>query len=117
MPASSAAVLDYLRAQREPLVAFLGELVRAESPSSDPESQSGVRSPLAAELGARGFATRFVAGRRTGGHLVARPRGRRRQAGQQLVIGHYDTVWPVGTLRTMPFEYDGRHVRGWACST
>ena len=112
MPASSAAVLDYLRAQREPLVAFLGELVRAESPSSDPESQSGVRSLLAAELGARGFATRFVAGRRTGGHLVARPRGRRRQAGQQLVIGHYDTVWPVGTLRTMPFEYDGRHVRG-----
>ena len=92
MPASSAAVLDYLRAQREPLVAFLGELVRAESPSSDPESQSGVRSPLAAELGARGFATRFVAGRRTGGHLAARPRGRRRQAGQQLVIGHYDTA-------------------------
>ena len=112
MPASSAAVLDYLRAQREPLVAFLGELVRAESPSSDPGSQSGVRSLLAAELGARGFATRFVAGRRTGGHLIARPRGRRRQARQQLVIGHYDTVWPVGTLRTMPFEYDGRHVRG-----
>jgi glutamate carboxypeptidase len=112
MPASSAAVLDYLRAQREPLVAFLGDLVRAESPSSDPGSQSGVRSLLAAELGARGFATRFVAGRRTGGHLIARPRGRRRQARQQLVIGHYDTVWPVGTLRTMPFEYDGRHVRG-----
>ena len=112
MPASSAAVLDYVRSQREPLVAFLGELVRAESPSSDPGSQSGVRSLLAAELGARGFATRFVAGRRTGGHLIARPRGRRRQARQQLVIGHYDTVWPVGTLRTMPFEYDGRHVRG-----
>ena len=112
MPASSAAVLDYVRSQREPLVAFLGELVRAESPSSEPESQSDVRSLLAAELGARGFATRFVAGRRTGGHLIARPRGRRRQARQQLVIGHYDTVWPVGTLRTMPFEYDGRHVRG-----
>ena len=112
MAASSAAVLDYLRAQREPLVAFLGELVRAESPSSDPGSQSGVRSLLAAELEARGFATRFVAGRRTGGHLIARPRGRRRKARNQLVIGHYDTVWPVGTLRTMPFEYDGRHVRG-----
>ena len=53
MAASSAAVLDYLRAQREPLVAFLGALVRAESPSSDPGSQSGVRSLLAAELGAR----------------------------------------------------------------
>ena len=73
-----------------------------------------VRRPIAACGGARGarLRDRFVAGRRTGGHLVARPRGRRRQAGQQLVIGHYDTVWPVGTLRTMPFEYDGRHVRG-----
>jgi len=112
MPATSAAVLDYLRAQRKPLVAFLGELVRAESPSTDPGSQSGVRSLLAAELEERGFATRFIAGRRTGGHLIARPRGRKRQARQQLVIGHHDTVWPVGTLQTMPFTYDGRHVRG-----
>ena len=112
MPAYSAAVLDYLHAQREPLVAFLGELVRAESPSSDPASHSGVRSLLAAELEARGFSTRFIAGQRTGGHLIARPRRRRRQAPQQLVIGHYDTVWPVGTLRTMPFEYDGGRVSG-----
>ena len=97
MLAHSAAILGYLHAQREPLVAFLGELVRAESPSSDPGSQSGVRSLLAAQLEARGFSTRFVAGQATGGHLIARPRGRRRRARQQLVIGHYDTVWPVGT--------------------
>jgi glutamate carboxypeptidase len=112
MPAHSAAILGYLRAQREPLVAFLGELVRAESPSSDPASHSGVRALLAVELEARGFSTRFVAGQRTGGHLIARPHRRRRQAPQQLVIGHYDTVWPVGTLRTMPFEYDGSRVSG-----
>jgi glutamate carboxypeptidase len=112
MLAHSAAILGYLRAQREPLVAFLGELVRAESPSSDPASHSSVRSLLAAELEARGFSTRFVAGQRTGGHLIARPHRRRRQVTQQLVIGHYDTVWPVGTLRTMPFEYDGRRVSG-----
>jgi glutamate carboxypeptidase len=112
MPADRAAILDYLRAQREPMVAFLGELVRAESPSSDPDSQFRVRSLLAAELGARDFSTRFVAGQQTGGYLTARPRRRTRRAPQQLVIGHYDTVWPVGTLRTMPFEYDGRHVRG-----
>ena len=112
MLAHSAAILGYLRAQREPLVGFLGELVRAESPSSDPASHSGVRSLLAAELEARGFSTRFVAGQRTGGHLIAHPHSRRPQASQQLVIGHYDTVWPVGTLRTMPFEYDGRRVRG-----
>ncbi|MCH9730691.1 MAG: M20 family metallopeptidase [Actinomycetia bacterium] len=112
MSASSAVVLDYLRTQREALVEFLGALVLAESPSSEPGSQSRVRSLLATELEERGFATRFVAGRQTGGHLIARPRRRKRQAPQQLVIGHYDTVWPVGTLQTMPFEYDGRYVRG-----
>ena len=112
MPGYSGAILEYLRAQREPLVTFLEDLVRAESPSSDPGSQSGVRSMLAAELETRGFATRFVAGRKTGGHLIARPRVRSRRGSRQLVIGHYDTVWPVGTLETMPFEYDGRCVRG-----
>jgi glutamate carboxypeptidase len=112
MPADRAAILDYLRAQREPMVTFLGELVRAESPSSDPDSQSRVRSLLAAELEARDFSTRFVTGQRTGGHLIAQPRRRTPRVPQQLVIGHYDTVWPVGTLETMPFEYDGRRVRG-----
>jgi glutamate carboxypeptidase len=112
MPADSAAILDHLRGQRDPMVIFLGELVRAESPSSDPDSQSRARSLLATELEARNFSTQFVAGQRTGGHLIAQPRSRTPRGPQQLVIGHYDTVWPVGTLQTMPFEYDGRHVRG-----
>ena len=80
-------------------------------------AESGVRSLLTAELEARGFVTRFVSGRQTGGHLIARPRGRKRQARQQLVVGHYDTVWPVGTLKTMPLSIDGRQVRGRARST
>ena len=30
----------------------------------------------------------------------------------QLLVGHYDTVWPVGTLRDRPFSIDGNIVRG-----
>ena len=33
----------------------------------------------------------------------------RRKSGQVLALGHSDTVWPMGTLRTMPFRAaDGR---------
>ena len=33
----------------------------------------------------------------------------RKKSGQILALGHSDTVWPLGTLRTMPFrEADGR---------
>jgi glutamate carboxypeptidase len=30
----------------------------------------------------------------------------------QLVVGHYDTVWPAGTLATMPFGIEGDRARG-----
>jgi glutamate carboxypeptidase len=30
----------------------------------------------------------------------------------QLVVGHYDTVWPAGTLATMPFAIEGDRARG-----
>jgi glutamate carboxypeptidase len=37
--------------------------------------------------------------------------GRRRQ-GQILVLGHFDTVWPVGTLARMPFRREGGRLWG-----
>ena len=38
------------------------------------------------------------AGTRSGGHLYARPGRRERHAPVQLLLGHCDTVWPLGTL-------------------
>ena len=56
---------------------------------------------------------RFVAKVKTvrGGHIHCQfeLEGHRRNGGQVLILGHYDTVWPVGTLRSMPFvERQGR---------
>jgi glutamate carboxypeptidase len=112
MDSPGREALDYLRAQRAALAAFLGKLTCAESPSSEPRSHAAVRRLLANELETLGFATIAVPGRRSGGQLYARPRARRRHAPLQLVIGHFDTVWPLGTLQRMPFEFDGRYVRG-----
>ena len=105
-------ILAQLETERDRLIRFLRDLVEAESPSSVPETQRRVRSVLAAALEDLGFHTQPLHGRRTGGHLYARPRHRRRGAGVQILIGHYDTVWPVGTLAERPFEVDGNVIRG-----
>ena len=44
--------------------------------------------------------------------LLAAPGRRVRGRPLQLILGHYDTVWPLGTLDNMPFEIDGDCVRG-----
>jgi glutamate carboxypeptidase len=93
------------------MVALARELALIESPSNRPETQGPVFDRLAAALEESGLRTRRLSGRTSGGQLwAAPPRGHRpRPAGAQLVIGHVDTVWPVGTLETMPVELrDGR---------
>jgi len=47
---------------------------------------------------------RSVGGDGVGEHLYARPRNRRRHEPHQLLVGHMDTVWPVGTLARMPVQ-------------
>ena len=105
-------VLHEVRWRREQFLSLLESLCRAESPSLDPVSQQAVHATLAAHLEALGYAVRRLPGKRSGVHLFARPRRRRRGAPVQLVMGHYDTVWPSGTLATMPFAIEGDRARG-----
>ena len=104
--------LAYLQDRRGAFTEFLKDLTLAESPSSVPESQTKPRGLIADRLERLGFQTLPLSGRRPGGHLFARPHGRVRGAPSQLLVGHYDTVWPLGTLKDMPFEVDGNEVRG-----
>ncbi|MGD2046657.1 MAG: M20 family metallopeptidase [Gemmatimonadota bacterium] len=94
------------------MVDLLLDLVSLESPTDVRETQVPVQQRLTDELERRGFAVRHLEGSRTGGHLYARPVERRRGIPGQLLIGHCDTVWPVGTLESMPAQLDGRRVRG-----
>ena len=99
--------------EREPeMTALLERLVRAESPSTDPAAQQTAFTILAGELAALGYVVRRIRGFGTGDHLYARPRSRKRAAPFQLVIGHMDTVWPVGTLERMPVRREGDSLFG-----
>jgi glutamate carboxypeptidase len=94
--------LEWARAHVAETIDLIEEMVRIESPSDDREALgrfAGWFSAMAAK--------RFGAEVRTarGGHLLCEfsLASRRRYGGQILILGHYDTVWPMGTLKTMPW--------------
>ncbi len=103
-------LLDYLHSRQTEMRSLLEELVLAESPSDVPAAQQKVLALLQKELEERDYRVRRIRGRQTGGHLVAVPNIRRKSnLGDrsnhqpiQLLIGHCDTVWPLGTLEKMP---------------
>lgn len=106
------ALLRWVRARREPLVSFLRALVEAESPTDVPASQAPVQALLREALEELGFRVTHRPGRSTGGFLLARPRTRVRGRPVQLLVGHTDTVWPLGTLKEMPLGEEGGKLHG-----
>ena len=110
--ATADRVLDYVLAQDGFLTALLGELVEAESPSSLPAVHRQARHIFMAALSELGFRVIETGAPNSARHVYARPAQRERFAPSQLIIGHYDTVWPIGTISERPFEVDGNVVRG-----
>jgi glutamate carboxypeptidase len=110
MPA--AQIRQFMEQHRLEMVDFLAALVLAESPSSEPESQAGVQMLLREAFSRLDYEVTHLPGKQTGGHLLARPRQFDQARPQQLLLGHCDTVWPVGTLREMPLKIEGNVMQG-----
>ncbi|MEA5534717.1 M20 family metallopeptidase [Crocosphaera sp. XPORK-15E] len=98
----SKRLLDYLHSRQGEMVELLKQLVLAESPSTVPTAQKQVLSLLKNALETRNYRVRLIPGKTNGGHLLATPKHRIKSQPRQLLLGHCDTVWPLGTLRTMP---------------
>ena len=80
-----------------------------ESPSDDPVAVNRCGVALAARLEAIGGSVARIAATSAGDHLRASfGRGGR----QILMLGHFDTVWPVGTLPRMPIKREGGRLHG-----
>jgi glutamate carboxypeptidase len=102
-------ILSHIRARQEGIVALIRQFVECESPSDNPAAVNRFVE-LIADAVAPCARAKTVAGGKFGKHLVCAmqlPGGRKR--GQILALGHSDTVWPMGTLGSMPFrQADGR---------
>ncbi|WP_194891887.1 M20/M25/M40 family metallo-hydrolase [Catenulispora pinisilvae] len=98
-----ARIIDW-SARLPELLADIGELVTCESPTSD--IAAGLRcAELVDALGARllGPKAERIADAAGRVHL----RWRFGAGDRVLILGHYDTVWPIGSLATHPFAVSG----------
>jgi len=110
--ANAAMVLDYVKGQEPRLIDLMRELVEAESPSAQPETHDVARRVLRRALAEVGYESRETRWPDRPRHVFARPADRGKGEASQLVVGHYDTVWPVGTISERPFRVDGNIVHG-----
>lgn len=110
--ARAQEVLDYLRGRQDELLFFLERLVLAESPSADPRSQEAAFDLIGTALDELDFEVRRLPGKESGGSLYATPERRIRGRPAQLLLGHCDTVWPIGTLEEMPVAVEGDRMTG-----
>jgi glutamate carboxypeptidase len=86
-------------------------LVRLESPSTDKAAVDRCGAELVRRLRSLGADVESMRQETRGDHIRARVAGTRGTK-PVLVLGHFDTVWPVGTLDRMPIARDGNRLQG-----
>ena len=106
---NALSLLEYCRANRDWLLEFVEALVAIESPSDDPAAVNRCGAELAARLESIGGRVTHVPSATAGDHLrIGFGSGPR----QILLLGHFDTVWPIGQLDRMPLKRDGGRLYG-----
>ena len=117
---SHPGILSFVRSHEPEIVTLIRRFVECESPSDDPaainrfvELVADTVAPFAKVKTFPGGPTGSRGRAKHGKLLVCEmllPGQRKR--GQVLALGHSDTVWPMGTLRTMPFRQAGGRLWG-----
>lgn len=104
------AVRSFVEDRLEDYLAELKALVEHESPSGDKPRLDALAGTIAARwAGLGGEVDRLASG--AGDHLVGRFFGSIAEK-PALVVGHFDTVWPVGTIGRLPFRREGGRLYG-----
>jgi glutamate carboxypeptidase len=100
--------LAWARRRQTEVIGFIRQLVECESPSDSPADLRRFNELFADSIRAEARCVKKQT------HLVCTFHlpGRSKKRTRILVLGHSDTVWPLGTLRTMPFRRTGGRLRG-----
>ncbi len=95
------------------MLATLRRFVIAESPSLEKAAADRCCGLIAEEWRKRGARVERITQKHRGDHLrITYSQNKSRPAGQLLVLGHYDTVYSIGTLRKMPFRLSSGRAYG-----
>lgn len=102
--------LRYFESRLPGLLQTIREFVEVESPSDNKPAADRMGALLATKFQTRGGRVRLHRAGDFGDNLQIDFPGR---AGKPvLVLGHFDTVYPLGTLATMPCRVDGERLYG-----
>ncbi|WZO96628.1 M20 family metallopeptidase [Isosphaeraceae bacterium EP7] len=99
-------LLGALREQRGAMLVELAALVGHESPSRDKHALDGLADSIAGRFGTLGGQIIRHVNPAGGDHIEARFEGADPRLAPSLVLAHFDTVWPTGTLARMPFRVE-----------
>lgn len=107
---SIASYFDYCQQHQAEMLTLLQRMVEIESPSDDKTALDRMGGFLAHVFEHWGGKTTFYPETQSGNHLKVEFPG---SAGKPvLLLGHFDTVWSMGTLATMPFRIDSGRAFG-----
>src|SRR5579883_1040684 len=111
-PARPAQVrLRYFEQRRDQIVDMIRRLVELESPSDNKQAVDRCSAFAAEEFAALGGRAQFHRVSEFGNHLQVDFPGET-QKKPVLLLGHYDTVYPLGTLANMPCRVGNGRLTG-----
>jgi glutamate carboxypeptidase len=98
-------LLDHYEARQETILQSIRELVERETKSREESRLNEIASFISGQLREIGGQVELIPQNGYGTHLRARfDFGHDRTEQGVLVVGHLDTVWPVGSLERLPFR-------------
>ena len=107
--------IPFFKQQESQILDTIAEHVKEETPTDEKQRLDAFCARLADRFSAAGLESEILPMARRGNHLRARFRSAVHVAHPEsppaLVLCHYDTVWPVGSLESHPFRVDDQ---GWA---
>ncbi len=103
--------LAYFEERRGQIVATIRELVEIESPSDNKAAADRLAQAIAERFSALGGDVCIHRAKDFGNHLQVDFPGKA-GAKRVLLLGHYDTVYPLGTLAAMPCRIAGDKLTG-----
>src|SRR5262249_16035637 len=102
--------LNYCQQHQPEMLTLLQRMVEIESPSDDKTALDRMGEFLAHVFEHSGGKTAFYQEKQAGNDLKVEFAGR--PGKPILLLGHFDTVWSLGTLATMPFRIDSGRAFG-----
>lgn len=108
-------LLSWTRAHAGEMTALLAEICGIESPSTDPPAVAMLATRLAAEAEAVGLVPELVPVTGGGPILRARWPDAPGTVHPVMLLGHLDTVWPLGTVALRPVRIEDGRLYGPGC--